>query len=152
MAPRLTMTRISLRSLLFTSLLTTSGVLGAVTPRQDASGSEECVVESANDLAVDDSAAILDTFKRCSSDSTIRFNPTNYTVYTPISLTGLSKWIYSIAAHVEWPSLPSTLIGNVKVLFYGNWLLPQNVTQVQTAINATQNPKSVRSITRLLAV
>ncbi|TEB19473.1 pectin lyase-like protein [Coprinellus micaceus] len=108
-------------SLLFASLLTTSSVLGAVTPRQDASGSEECVVESANDLAVDDSAAILDVFKRCSSNSTIRFNPTNYTVYTPISLTELQ---------------------NVKVLFYGNWLLPQNVTQVQTAINATQNPKS----------
>ncbi|TEB18255.1 pectin lyase-like protein [Coprinellus micaceus] len=108
-------------SLLFASLLTTSSVLGAVTPRQDASGSEECVVESANDLAVDDSAAILDAFKRCSSNSTIRFNPTNYTVYTPISLTELQ---------------------NVKVLFYGNWLLPQNVTQVQTAINAAQNPKS----------
>ena len=40
----------------------------------------------------------------------------------------------------------------MKVLFYGNWLLPQNVTQVQAAINATLNPKSVRVIIDLIAV
>ncbi|TEB21468.1 pectin lyase-like protein [Coprinellus micaceus] len=46
--------------------------------------------------------------------------------------------------HNAWKRWSSLLLSieNVKVLFYGNWLLPQNVTQVQTAINATQNPKS----------
>ncbi|KAJ3523956.1 hypothetical protein NMY22_g11209 [Coprinellus aureogranulatus] len=114
------MTRI-VHPLILLFLLASRGVLAGLTPRQDASSAKECTVESANDLSIDDSNAILDAFNRCSSNSVIRFNRSNYTVYTPISLTGLQ---------------------DVEVLFYGNWLLPRNVTQVQAAINATQNPKS----------
>lgn len=40
--------------------------------------------------------------------------------------------------------MEDTSADHVKVLLNGNLLLPQNVTQVQAAINATQNPKSVR--------
>lgn len=86
------MTRLSV---FFISLLTTLDAFAAVTPRQGSSGLGECLVESANDLDVDDSGVILDTFKRCSSNSVIRFSPTNYTVYTPISLTDLRECLAS---------------------------------------------------------
>ncbi|KAJ2915343.1 hypothetical protein MD484_g5079, partial [Candolleomyces efflorescens] len=90
-------------------------------PRANLPDVGECIVESADDLSVDDSPAILETFQRCSSNSVIRFLPTNYTVHTPISLIGLQ---------------------NVHVLFYGNFLLPDSISQVQSAINSTQNPPS----------
>lgn len=106
--------------LLLVSLLSASNSFAA-TPYITRAEPTECLVTGAGNVTVDDSASILETFKRCSTDSVIRFEQKNYTVHTPIALTGLK---------------------NVKVLFYGNWLLPQDVAKVQSAINATQNPKS----------
>lgn len=60
-------------------------------PRASIPDVGECIVESADDPGVDDSPGILDTFKRCSTNSVIRFLPTNYTVHTPISLIGLRR-------------------------------------------------------------
>ncbi|RXW14388.1 hypothetical protein EST38_g11464 [Candolleomyces aberdarensis] len=116
--------------LLYLALLCTSNVFNIAAaqgteadckPRANLPEVGECIVESADDPRVDDSPAILATFQRCSSNSVIRFLPTNYTVHTPISLIGLQK---------------------VKVLFYGNFLLPDSISEVQSAINTTQNPPS----------
>jgi hypothetical protein len=86
--------------LLYLALFYTSSIFNAAAaqgleddckPRASVPDVGECIVESADDLGIDDSPAILETFQRCSSNSVIRFLPTNYTVYTPISLTGLRK-------------------------------------------------------------
>lgn len=55
--------------------------------------SAECTV--AHDAAEDDSPAILKAFTDCQVDSTITFSKANYSVFTPISLTGLSALRFS---------------------------------------------------------
>lgn len=51
----------------------------------------ECTVERSSDDAVDDSASILDAFTKCAEDSVITFQKANYSAYTPITLSNLSK-------------------------------------------------------------
>jgi hypothetical protein len=72
--------------------------------------------DSSNGIA-DDSPAIAAAFAECSSDATIVFTPgLNYSVLTPIVATNLS---------------------NVVIQVSGNLLLPQNITAIQTFVNAT---------------
>ncbi|KAJ8502997.1 hypothetical protein ONZ45_g11243 [Pleurotus djamor] len=80
----------------------------------------ECTVAHSDDGS-DDSPMILQAFQECAIDSTITFQRANYSAHTPVSLTGLR---------------------NVTVFLNGNLNLPSNMTQVQQAINATQNMPS----------
>jgi galacturan 1,4-alpha-galacturonidase len=55
--------------------------------------SGECtIVHSATE---DDSPAILKAFTDCQADSVITFSQANYSAFTPVSLTGLSRF-YSL--------------------------------------------------------
>ncbi|KZV87819.1 putative endopolygalacturonase [Exidia glandulosa HHB12029] len=81
---------------------------------------KECTVVQASDGA-DDSPAIIDAFTQCAVDSTITFEQKNYSVLTPVSLTGLK---------------------NVTVKLNGNLLLPKNITDVQIQVNTTTNQPS----------
>lgn len=95
----MTTTRTGLLSLVFVSLLSASKARTAnqdLGPRQ-AAVVQECIVRGAGDITVDDSAAIVETFQRCSSNSIIRLTATNYTVYTPISLTGLGRTLVFVS-------------------------------------------------------
>lgn len=82
---------LSFTALFFAFLFVSSGSL-PISLAQETVG--ECLVESAGSLTVDDSPAILSTFQRCASNSVIRFQPTNYTVYTPLALTGLREYLH----------------------------------------------------------
>ncbi|KAG7087713.1 hypothetical protein E1B28_013660 [Marasmius oreades] len=80
----------------------------------------ECVVD-ANNNGADDSEHILQAFDSCKENSVIRFQQTNYSAHTPVSLTGLK---------------------NVTIHLDGNLNLPNNISQVQQAINVTKNQPS----------
>ncbi|KAF9256201.1 putative endopolygalacturonase [Marasmius fiardii PR-910] len=79
----------------------------------------ECVVEGNND-GTDDSQHILQAFESCKENGVIQFQQRNYSAYTPISLTDLKN----VTIHLE-----------------GNLNLPNNISQVQQAINVTQNQR-----------
>lgn len=75
-----------------------------------------CNVESSNG-ASDDSPAIKQAFAKCAKDSVINFTPgVRYNVYNPISARNLS---------------------NVTINMQGNLHLPENVTYVQSLVNAS---------------
>ena len=50
---------------------------------------KECIVLHTEGL--DDSSNILAAFKECAQDSVITFQQTNYSAYTPVTLSELSK-------------------------------------------------------------
>ncbi|KAK0463055.1 pectin lyase fold/virulence factor [Desarmillaria tabescens] len=85
-----------------------------------SSRAAECTVER-SDNGMDDSAFILKAFADCAEDSVITFTEANYSAYTPMSFTDLR---------------------NVTVHLNGNLNLPNNISQVQQAINTTNNPPS----------
>lgn len=81
-----------------------------------------CVVpssyESSNGVA-DDSPAFASALAKCSSDSVITFNEgVEYNIFTPIVATNLS---------------------NVEIQVEGNLNLPQNISYIQTLVNATSS-------------
>jgi len=57
--------------------------------------SEECTVTHSE--VEDDSPAILKAFTDCQVDSVVTFSQANYSVFTPISLTGLSNYAAGIS-------------------------------------------------------
>jgi len=57
--------------------------------------SEECTVTHSE--VEDDSPAILKAFTDCQVDSVVTFSQVNYSVFTPISLTGLSNYAAGIS-------------------------------------------------------
>ncbi|KAH8703608.1 pectin lyase fold/virulence factor [Talaromyces proteolyticus] len=83
---------------------------------------KRCVVPSKHASShgqADDSAAVTETFARCSLNSTIIFSEgVDYNIFTPISATNLS---------------------NVEIQVQGNLHLPQNITAIQTLVNATSS-------------
>ncbi|CAA7262631.1 unnamed protein product [Cyclocybe aegerita] len=94
-----------------------SSVFGAI----ERANAAECTVEHSDDGAIDDSPALLKAFTDCALDSIILFERANYSVYTPVTLANLKN----VTVHIE-----------------GNLNLPNNITQVQQAINATLNQPS----------
>ncbi|EJD50151.1 hypothetical protein AURDEDRAFT_199573 [Auricularia subglabra TFB-10046 SS5] len=81
---------------------------------------KECIVAHV-DADTDAAPAILDAFTECATNGLITFEQKNYTVGTPVSLTGLK---------------------NVTVHLTGNLLLPGNISAVQEHVNTTTNQRS----------
>ncbi|KAI9695474.1 MAG: hypothetical protein M1820_008576 [Bogoriella megaspora] len=91
--------------------------VAAASPR-----SKTCVVPSsfeASNGTIDDSPAIASAFIECSQDATIVFSEgVNYNVFQPLKATNLS---------------------NVVINLLGNLHLPQDITAVQTLVNASSS-------------
>lgn len=100
-------------------------------------GAKECAVAHSNTDGADDSPAIVAAFTECAQDSVITFAQSNYSVFTPVSLTGLSASPFCAAR-------PGAHQGaeNVTVKLEGNLLLPKNITEVQQQVNTTTNQPS----------
>ncbi|KAF2097651.1 pectin lyase-like protein [Rhizodiscina lignyota] len=109
----------SISNLLLPCVLSSLFVI-LVSSTSPPSYSKSCVIPSkysSSNGTADDSSAIATAFAECSTDAVITFSEgVNYNVYQPISAKNLS---------------------NVVIEIYGNLHLPQNISVVQTYVNAT---------------